>query len=310
MDLQLPDLVRQRALAHGSAGQSWLDELPDVVVSLSQRWQLTPGAVLTGGTAGCVIEATDSNGSACVVKIAMALDADDVAAFERSVVVHQLADGQGCVRLIDHDQDASAMLLERLGPNLADLDFSVPAILDTVSTTLQAFWRPAPDDDRIPTGADKAAWLANYVVSTWEGLQRPCEREVIDQAVAYCDERAAAYTPDGAVLVHGDAHGWNTLAAPDGAFRFVDPEGLRSERAHDLAVPMREYNEPLLAGDTAHLVRQRAQLLAQACGIDPEPVWQWGHIERVSTGLANLSNFNDNNKSAGHLYLQVATRCR
>jgi hypothetical protein len=31
---------------------------------------------------------------------------------------------------------------------------------------------------------------------------------------------------------------------------FVDPEGLRSERAHDLSVPMREYNQPLLAGDT------------------------------------------------------------
>ena len=102
---------------------------------------------------------------------------------------------------------------------------------------------------------------------------------------AHHAERAAAFDPSPAVLVHGDAHGWNTLAAEGGAFKFVDPEGLRSERAHDLGIPMREYNLPLLAGDTIRLVRDRAELLASLCGIDPEPVWQWGFIERVSTGL-------------------------
>src|SRR5690606_2666735 len=186
------------------------------------------------------------------------------------------------------------------------LGYSIPRILDVVATTLHSFWRPAPDDDRIPTGADKAAWLAEYITSTWGDLAEPCTRRVIDRAVAYCDERAGEYDATGAVLVHGDAHGWNTLRAADGRFKFVDPEGVRSERAHDLAVPMREYNGPLLAGDTARLVRERAELLAEVSDIDPEPVWQWGFIERVSTGLANLHDLQDD---SGEQFLEVAERC-
>ena len=42
------------------------------------------------------------------------------------------------------------------------------------------------------------------------------------------------------------------------------------------------------------------------CGIDPEPVWQWGFIERVSTGLANLRDFDDD---SGEQFLEVAERC-
>jgi streptomycin 6-kinase len=124
--------------------------------------------------------------------------------------------------------------------------------------------------------------------------------------VRYCDERSTAYDPSRAVLVHGDAHGWNTLDAGRGTFKFVDPEGLRSEPAHDLSVPMREYNQPLLLGDTARLVRERAELLASWCEIDPEPVWQWGFIERVSTGLANLRDFEGDE---GQDFLEVAARC-
>ncbi len=306
MDLDVPDLVRQRALAHGAVGRSWLDRLPDVVATLAGRWDLELGEAFAGGTAAFVVAASDARGTACVLKVAMPLDSDELAGFERSVLVHQIAGGRSCAELFDHDADAAAMLLERLGPNLADLGASVPTIIDVVASTLRSFWRPAPDDDRIPTGAEKAAWLADFITSTWSDLAEPCSRRVVDRALQYCDERAGAGDPADAVLVHGDAHGWNTLRAADGRFKFVDPEGVRSERAHDLAVAMREYNEPLLAGDTVRLVRERAEHLAETCDVDPEPVWQWGFIERVSTGLANLRDFDD---GSGELFLEVAERC-
>ncbi len=307
MDIDVPELVRQRAQSNGAAGSAWLADLPDALDALAERWGLTLGASFGGGTAGCVVEARDADGSPCVLKLAMPLDASDVAAFERSVIVHEIAAGQGCAELLASDTDMCAMLLERLGPNLDDLEYSVPQILDAVTTTLREFWRPAPEDDRLPTGAEKAAWLSSYITSTWDDLARPCPRAVIDRAVAYCDERAAAHRPADAVLVHGDAHGWNTVVARGDHFKFVDPEGVRSEPAHDLSVPMREYNEPLLAGDTRRLTRERAEYLAQRCGIDPEPVWQWGYIERVSTGLAALRDFEGD---IGLRFLEVAERCR
>jgi streptomycin 6-kinase len=304
--LKVPELVRQRAISNGVAGRRWLDDLPSAIAALAEQWSLEIGTSLSGGTAAFVTAATDLSGRACVLKVAMPPEIDGAETFRHSVLVHQLAGGRGCAELLRHDESMAAMLLERLGPNLDDLGMSIPQILETVTRTLRSFWQPLAQDCGLPTGAEKAAWLANYITTSWEELDRPCGREVVNRATAYCEERAAAFDSSRAVLVHGDAHGWNTLDAGRGTFKFVDPEGLRSEQAHDLSVPMREYNHPLLVGDTARLVRQRAQFLASLCDVDPEPVWQWGFIERVSTGLANVREFEGDE---GMAFLEVASCC-
>ena len=302
----VPELVRQRATANGAAGRRWLHELPEVVASLADRWGLEVGPAYEGGTASFVAAATDRDGRACVLKVAMPLDIDAGDAFARSVLVHQLAAGRGCVALLASDGSVPAMLLERLGPNLHALGLPLPELLEAIAGTLRTFWRPVDATAALPTGADQAVWLADHITRSWDELERPCPREVVDRAVACCDERAAAFDPAAAVLVHGDAHGWNTLDAGGGTCKLVDPEGLRSEPAHDLGVPLREYNEPLLVGDTASLVRERAELLGSACDVDPEAVWQWGFVERVSTGLASLRELDGD---GGRAFLEVARRC-
>jgi streptomycin 6-kinase len=303
--IDLPDLVRQRA-ASNAAGGAWLDRLPGVVAELADRWGLVLGRAYPGGTAGYVVAAEDASGRGCVLKVAMPLDMDEHDSFLRSVRAHELADGRGCAALLAHDPTVPAVLLERLGANLADLGLTVSQILLAVAATLRTFWRPVDDPAGLRTGPDQAAWLAAYIDRTWEQLGRPCERSIIDTAIALCHRRAAAFDPAHAVLVHGDAHGWNTLDAGGGTYKFVDVEGLWSERAHDLAVVMREYNEPLLQGDTARLVRERAEFLAQRCGVDAQAVWEWGFIERVSTGLANARDFDGD---AGSMFFEVARRC-
>lgn len=307
---ELPAPVLARAQSSGDAGQRWLDDLPHVVDAIVERWGLTLGAMRDGGTASYVVDAVDRDGRSCVLKVPMALDEDDHVAFTHSVIAHELVAGEGCAELHAHDPHAPAMLVERLGPNLHDPAGARPLdeVLEAVAATLRMFWRPVPDDVDLPTGATKAAWLARFISSSWDQLDRPCERAVIDRAVELCASRARAYDPSTAVLVHGDAHGWNLLTVPgvEGGYKFVDPEGLRSEPAHDLAVPMREYNEPLLAGDTAALVRARAEQLASRCDVDPDAVWEWGYVERVSTGLAALA---DLGSDEGHGFLEVARRC-
>ena len=306
MRLDVPDLVRQCAMANGAAGRRWLDDLPELVASLSEDWGLRLGDSFPGGTAAFVVSATDRSGRGCVLKVAMPQEMDEEDTFARVVLVHQIDGGRGCAELLTHDAPRQAMLLERLGPSLDELGLPLPQLLDTIVATLGAFWRPVARDCALPTGAEKASWLADYIATTWEQLGRPCPLAVVEQAVAYCETRAAAFDPARAVLVHGDAHGWNTLDAGGGAFKFVDPEGLRSEPEHDLSVAMREYNRPLLAGDTPRLVRERAELLASSCGVDHDAVWEWGFIERVSTGLANLRHFEGDEGAA---FLEVATRC-
>jgi streptomycin 6-kinase len=70
-----------------------------------------------------------------------------------------------------------------------------------------------------------------------------------------------------------------------GRFKLIDPDGLVAERAYDLAIPMREWSEELLAGDALDRGRRRCALLARLGGAAVEAIWQWALLERVSNGL-------------------------
>jgi hypothetical protein len=90
--LDVPELVRQRAMSNGIAGRRWLDDLPETVAALTDRWHLELGNSFRGGTAAFVAAAMDRAGRPCVLKVAMPLEIDDDS-FDRSVRVHQLARG-------------------------------------------------------------------------------------------------------------------------------------------------------------------------------------------------------------------------
>jgi hypothetical protein len=55
--------------------------------------------------------------------------------------------------------------------------------------------------------------------------------------------------------------------------------------AHDLGVVLRGWNEDLLAGHADAVAFQRCQAVSRRTGVDPESIWQWSYIERVSSGL-------------------------
>jgi len=102
-ELDVPDLVVQRASRNGAAGQRWLARLPTVVAELADRWGLVLTVPFAGGTASYVVAATDASGRECVLKVAMPLDMNDREVFARSVRAHRLAAGRGCAQLLAHD---------------------------------------------------------------------------------------------------------------------------------------------------------------------------------------------------------------
>jgi streptomycin 6-kinase len=145
----------------------------------------------------------------------------------------------------------------------------------------------------LPSGADEARWLSELIAATWEEVNRPCSRRVVDQALAFAETREAAFDPEAAVLVHGDGHSANALQDPGHPpspprFKLADPDGLLAEPAYDLAIPMREWNRGLLDGDAARLGRERYAHLSRLTGVDPRGIWKWGFVERMSTGLLAL----------------------
>ena len=51
---------------------------------------------------------------------------------------------------------------------------------------------------------------------------------------------------------------------------------------------MREWGAEILAGNPLVLGWRRCHLLARLTGIESDPIWQWGFIERTSNGLLLL----------------------
>ena len=132
----------------------------------------------------------------------------------------------------------------------------------------------------LPTGAAKGRWLVEFITATWEDSDRPCSRRAVDHALGCASRRIDAHDDERAVLVHGDVHQWNTLPSGDG-FKLVDPDGLLAETEYDMGILMREDPVELLRGDPHERVRR----LAARTGLDATAIWEWGVVERVSTGL-------------------------
>ena len=267
-------MVRNKACAAGA--EWWIEALPELIAALEQEWSINVGRPYADATEAFVAEATLDSGAPAVLKLVVPRDGD---AARNEAVALRLASGVGCVELLREDVDRGALLLERLGRSLHELGLAIGRRHEILCDTAARLWRPAPDCG-LPTGYDKGQWLIEYVVTTWEELNRPCTERAIDDAIACARRRVAAHDNERAVLVHGDVHQWNALEASSG-FKLVDPDGLLAEAEYDLGIIMREDPVELLDGDP----HERARWLAQRTGLDAAAIWEWGVIERVSTGL-------------------------
>ncbi len=272
--IRVPAIVRNKAVAVGAT--QWFDELSGLVASLEQEWRITVGRPYDGATEAFVAAATLADGTPAVLKLLIPRPGD---AAQNEITVLRLTNGVGCVRLLRDDAARGALLLERLGLSLHELALPIGRRHEILCSAAARVWRPAPRCG-LPTGAEKGRWLVDFITMTWEDLDRPCSERAVDHALRCARVRIDAHDDERAVLVHGDVHQWNALAANDG-FKLVDPDGLLAEAEYDIGILMREDPVELLRGD-AH---ERARWLATRCGLDATAIWEWGVVEWVSTGL-------------------------
>jgi streptomycin 6-kinase len=272
--IDVPDAVRSKALAAGAG--DWLEQLAVLVSSLEADWSIVVGRPYRGGSEAFVAEATRADGASAVLKVLMPAMGDRPS---DEATVLRLVGGDGCPALYQYDAGRGALLMERLGLPMFELGLPLSRRLEILCATAARIWRPAPDCG-LPTGAEKARWLASFIERLWEELDHPCSERAVEHALYSARRRELAHGDERAVLVHGDVHQLNALQS-DGGFKLVDPEGLLAEAEYDLGVLMRGDPVELLAGDPF----DRARWLARRTGLDPVAAWEWGVVERVSTGL-------------------------
>lgn len=285
--LQVPPAVRAHAAA-APGGAAWLAGLPRLLTALEHQWALTITGWLPGGTTSVVARATTRDGRPVVVKAAV-----PGSWFDAQARTLAAADGNGYVRLLAHDSDRSAALLEALGPSLCGSGLSPAAQLSVLGRLARRGWRSPPSPQH---ARDKAAELAELVLRLWESLGRPCSERVVEQALVCARRRSAAFDRQEAVVLHGDvaaANAARVLAPRDGTedgFVLLDPDEFVGDRTYDLGVAVRDWCQELLhAADPASLHDGWCRTLAGVTSTDARAVADWGYLERVSTGLYALS---------------------
>ena len=309
----IPQPILNRAESLGEPGLQWLAELDDLIRHLEEKWNITVGDALSGGTHAFVAPATrhttdtESHGTtdaSCILKIHLP-EEYGAPEFEREMATLQIANGNGYAKLYELDREHHACLMERLGKPLADTGYPVIEQIRILCQAMKQAWQiPVTNEMRslLSDGQESITWFRDYIRTTYEAHPEVCSPDVITQAMHFLDSREADFHPEEYVMVHGDVHATNAmqdLSQSDNSealgFKLVDADGIFYEKAYDLGVLMREWREDYLPEseeikptDLLQKGIARCTYLSELTGVDTQAIWEWGYLQCVSTGLITI----------------------
>ncbi len=259
-------------------GPEWLDRLPRLAAECAEQWGVTLGAPFYGGNVSFVLPAGDD----AVLKINFP-DAES----EHEADALQLWDGRAAIRLLAHDRDRRALLLERCVPGTTLWELNDEREANRIATgLLLRIWRPPPADHPFRLLENEARRWADELPRQWEQLGRPFDRGLVDEAAAAARDLAA--TQPRPVVVHQDFHGGNVLRSTREPWLVIDPKPLVGEPAFDAASLLRDRRDEL-AEDPAPERRIRARLdqLAAELGLDRDRLRGWGIVHALAWGMSD-----------------------
>jgi len=251
-----PDLPVLTGLGGVAAAQEWLRELPDLIDEVRDEWRLTLSAPLHGGSCSWVAPTTLADGTNAIVKIGWP---------HREMYGEPLAlrawAGRSAVRLLEHDPDRHALLLERCEPGTPLTAFAGTAHdrLRAAAAVLRDLW-PVPVPDGLEDlGAVLAEW-AGLAEERMARLRPGYDPGLVGYGVELL--RTLPASAERRVILHGDANPGNFLAAGRRPWLAIDPKPMVGDPAYDLWPLLGQVDDPFSYDDPAPLVRDRIALLA------------------------------------------------
>jgi streptomycin 6-kinase len=186
---------------------------------------------------------------------------------EHEAAALELWDGDGAVRLLAHDPERHALLLERCVPATPLATVGQEAALEVLVSLLPRLWKPAAVPFR--SLAEEAAWWLVQLPRSWEEAGRQFERRLLDASLEALGELAP--TQGEQVLLHQDLHGDNVLAAEREPWLVIDPKPLVGEREFAVAPIVRSVE----LGHSRRDVLYRLDRLTSELGLDRERARGW-----------------------------------
>jgi streptomycin 6-kinase len=261
-------------------GPEWLARLPRLAAECAARWSLRLGEPFPDGNVSLCLPAERDDGTRVVLKINFPEEES-----EREGDALELWNGEGAVRLLDHDRTRRALLLERCEPGT-----QLWAVPDDEEATgiaagvLRRLWRaPPPDHAFRPLEREADRW-ARELPRDWAALGRPFERELVDAAVDFM--RGAGTDQGEQVVLHQDFHGGNVLLSERAGWLAIDPKPLVGEREFDAASLLRDRRWLLRGRGFEDIVRRRLEVLEEELALDRGRLRGWGIAHALAWGIS------------------------
>jgi streptomycin 6-kinase len=264
-------------LAESPEGRAWLARLPRLVDECVEQWSLRIGDPFPSAFESVASAAILPDGTGAVLKVQFPgrENEHEAAALTRW-------NGDGAVRLLAHDADRHALLLERCEPGTPLSDLEQDEALNVVASLLPRLWKRAGEPFR--SLADEAAWWAGYLPVSWERAGKPFERGLLDAALDVLE--SFPESQGELVLLSQDLHAGNILRARREPWLLIDPKPLAGEREFSVAAIVR--GDELGRGETH--VRHRLDRLTSELALDRERARGWTLAQTLAWAVDSDEN--------------------
>ncbi|MFE0457899.1 aminoglycoside phosphotransferase family protein [Kitasatospora sp. NPDC058965] len=296
---RVPDRLREGVSARqGEAGERWLTGLPERLDRQLTRWELTPDRIADpGGRLSLVAYVRRADGSPAVLKAGLVTPET---AQEHAALTHWA--GRGAVLLLDADPDAGFLLLERLHGDIPLRSLAEAKAMLEATSLLRRLWTPPPAGHRFSTVAERVTGHLELLGAQRGAAERLDAARLLDEAVEVATGLLGS--ADEEVLLHGDFHHGNVMAADRAPWLAIDPQPLVGERAYDLAWLAQDRKETLTAAPGPQgAARRRLHQLSESVEVDLDRLRGWTLFRTVAAGLAALTV---GERSNAELYLEFA----
>ncbi|OSZ56266.1 hydroxyurea phosphotransferase [Streptomyces pharetrae CZA14] len=219
-------LAASQAKFNGDEGRAFIARLPNLAEAFLERWQLRLDGPPMYGWCALVLPVLRADATPAVLKLQL-LDEET----EGEPVALRAWNGDGAVRLLDHDPDTGTMLLERLDParTLSHVPDSRTAV--QVIARLLAHLTALPAPGELRRLGDIAHGMLDRTPRVLERIPDPEARNLLADCAAAVREVA---DEPGDRLLHWDLHYDNVLAADRADWLAIDPKPLAGDPAFDL----------------------------------------------------------------------------
>jgi streptomycin 6-kinase len=248
----------------------WVDRLPRRLATLLEEWELTPDGWSMHGYCSIVVPVQTSDGEPVVLKVTFDVDEES----EHEHLALQRWGGRGAVRLLRADPHRRAMLLERLHHE----DLTVLPDLDACEVVAGLY--PQLHLPALPQLRTVTSYVERWAAAL-DTMPRsaPIPRRMVEQALSLARDLVADPASTG-VIVHGDLHYLNVLAADREPWLVIDPKPMSGDPHFEVAPMlwnrMEELGTAMRAG-----VRRRFHTLVDAAGLDEARARDWVIVRMV-----------------------------